>query len=517
MFRWPRRSKSEAAATATAPAREGFFSTQSEPGASRFALAQRMQASLSRSIQRELKLDNPVDANGQAVAMDSTIEQAKLLSSSQGFLPIHQVEWYANQGFIGWQMCAIIAQNWLVDKACSMPGRDAVRHGWERSVNDGTEVDPRIFDEMRKLDKKFKVKKNCEEHIRFAGHFGVRHTQFLVDGIDYEQPFNPDGVQPGTYKGMTQIDPYWLAPEISAQDAANPASPHFYEPTWWRVQGKRIHRSHFVISRNMSEPADILKPSYFYGGIPTTQKIFERIYAAERTANEAPLLAMTKRLITLQIDITQAMADKDKFQAKMEEWSALMNNFGVKIIGENEQVSLQDTNLTGLDETIMTQYQLVAAAAEVPATKLLGTSPKGFNATGEYDEKSYNGRLETLQENELSPLLERHDMLVMRSEIAPKFKMKPINVEVQWNPVDSPGAKEQAEINKSKADTDKTYVDCGALDGADVRQRLITDRDSGYNGIDPIVPGGPGDREAEQEAEEAALAAENEPKERDVA
>ena len=33
--------------------------------------------------------------------------------------------------------------------------------------------------------------------------------------------------------------------------AANPASPEFYEPTWWRVNGKRVHRSHFVIIADM--------------------------------------------------------------------------------------------------------------------------------------------------------------------------------------------------------------------------------------------------------------------------
>jgi len=34
---------------------------------------------------------------------------------------------------------------------------------------------------------------------------------------------------------------------------------------------------------------------YMYGGIPVSQRIMERVYAAERTANEGPLLAMSKR------------------------------------------------------------------------------------------------------------------------------------------------------------------------------------------------------------------------------
>ena len=75
----------------------------------------------------------------------------------------------------------------------------------------------------------------------------------------------------------------------------SPDSLTFYEPQYWRVGGKRIHKSHLWISRG-DEVADILKPSYLYGGVPVVQQIFERVYAAERTANEAPILALTKRL-----------------------------------------------------------------------------------------------------------------------------------------------------------------------------------------------------------------------------
>ena len=45
----------------------------------------------------------------------------------------------------------------------------------------------------------------------------------------------------------------------------------------------------------------------------------------------------------------------------------------------------------------------------------------------------------------------------------------------------------------------KRSVQAGAIDGTDIRGRLINDLDSGYNGIEEIVPGGPGDREARTE------------------
>ena len=187
----------------------------------------------------------------------------------------------------------------------------------------------------------------------------------------------------------------------------------------------------------------------------------------------------------------------------MNFWTQLQNNYGVKVIGLNDELDQKDTSLADLDAVINTQYQIVAAAAGVPATKLLGTSPKGFNATGEFEEASYHEELESIQQHGLSPLVNRHHLLLIRSHVAPKFKLAPFNTEVAWKPVDSPTAAEQADINLKKAQTDETLVQAGAIDGTDIRDRLISDLDSGYNGIEAIVPNGPGDRDYQHELEAA--------------
>lgn len=437
-------------------------------------------------------------------AMDASIQEVKRFASTSGIVPIQTLNWYSQYGFIGWQLCAILSQQWLVDKALRMPGLDAVRHGFERTVGDDVEIGGAIED-LKRCDHKFHLKKNLHEHIRFARMFGIRHTLFIVDSVDYALPFNPDGVRRGAYKGMVQIDPYWLAPTLSLEDASNPMSQHFYEPTHWQINGRKYHRSHFVISRNGADLPDILKPAYFYGGIPTTQLIYERIYAAERVANESPMLAMSKRLFALRTDLTKAAGNLNQFKAKIRQWSDFMQNFGIKVIGQGEEIQLHDTSLAELDNVIMNQYQLVAAAAHVPATKLLGTSPKGFNATGEYEMDSYHEFLETIQDEALTPLVERHTLLCQRSEnIAPT-----VNFETKWNPIDVLSAKEQADVNKVIADTDAVYSGIGALDGFDVRKRVAADHNSGYNGIEEVVPEGPGDRDFAREKEDELLAAGN--------
>lgn len=431
------------------------------------------------------------------MAMDQSIGEVKRFATTSGVVPAQTLAWYSQYGFIGWQLCAILCQQWLVDKAIRMPGMDAVRKGFERTVGE----DVKLTDELQKLkkmDKKFHLKKNLHEHIRFARMFGIRHTLFLYDGVDYSLPFNADGIKEGAYRGMVQIDPYWLAPELTQEDAANPLGQHFYEPTYWCINGYKYHRSHFVISRNGADLPDILKPAYYYGGIPTTQLIYERVYAAERVANESPMLAMSKRLFVMQTDLTKAAGNLNAFKAKIRQWSNFMQNFGIKVIGQGEQINLHDTSLADLDNVIMNQYQLVAAAAHVPATKLLGTEPKGFNATGDYQMDTYHEFLETIQEEALTPVVERHTLLCQRSlGIA-----KDVDFEISWNPIEVLSDKDRAEVNKIIADTDNVYSQIGALDSNDVRSRLAKDHDSGYNGIEEVVPDGPGDREHEQELQQ---------------
>jgi hypothetical protein len=127
----------------------------------------------------------------------------------------------------------------------------------------------------------------------------------------------------------------------------------------------------------------------------------------------------------------------------------------------------------------MTQYQLDAAICEVPATKLLGTSPKGFGASGEYEEASYREFLEGIQQD-VQPLLERHHQLVMKSIVAPKLGVEPLEVSMQWAPLDSPTATEWADIALKRAQVDQIYAALGAIDGMDVRKRLQADKDSDY-------------------------------------
>lgn len=427
----------------------------------------------------------PASSDG---AMDSALDVSPIkadLAANSG-VPDSQFYWYGAQGFIGYRTAAIMSQHWLVDKACLMPARDAIRMGYECKLSDEDERGEAIIEALKKADKRYGITKAMREFIHMGRVYGVRVAIFRVESSDpeyYEKPFNPDGVTPGSYLGISQVDPIWMVPLLNDGALSDPASISFYEPEFYLINGKKYHRSHCCVYVPFPVP-DALKPQYLFAGKSLPQLIYERVYAAERTANEAPQLAMTKRLIVHKTDGAGFFSNLQQSLSRMLDFTQVRDNYGAMVIDkEADEIQQHDTGLADLDAVIMNQYQLVSAIAEVPATKLLGTTPKGFNATGDAEAEDYRIMLESIQSNDLEPLLARHHLMTWLSDIKPKVGGDDVEIIVQWQPLDSPTASEWATINLQKAQAAQIYAGLGAIDGEDIRERLQQDKESDFFGL----------------------------------
>lgn len=462
MFNWFKRKDSEVAVAS----RRGLFSTHP----------------LGEKIRPRFEMPAFEQPKGApSVASDSgDIGERVSPKAAVGFAPVNEAQlgfYAAGSAFIGYQACAMLATNWLIDKACGMPGRDAIRNGFLLTC--GSED---VSKRLRAYDSRFAVVANMREMIHFGRVYGGRVVLFEIDSDNpeeyYKAPFNIDGVRPGSYRGMSQIDPNWMTPVLTERNLRDPAARDYYVPTFWRIGDRVYHRSHLHIFVPYPVP-DYLKPSYRFLGVSVPQRMMERAYAAERSANEGPQLLMTKRLTTLGVG-DAALSNRDALEKNLSEWVAYRDNYGVRVGGEDETIQQFDTALADVDAVIMTQFQLAAAVANVPATKLLQTQPKGFNATGEYEQSVYREDLESIQANDLSPLLERHYRILARSEEI----VTEMEISIQWVPLDSPTAKEWADIEKVKADRDSVLFNTGAIDAQDIRTRLREDREGDYHNIE---------------------------------
>lgn len=418
--------------------------------------------------------------------------KAKHITPQNGDI-INDTVWsfFGNDTYIGWSACAVLAQNGIVHLACLIPAEDAISSGYEFAFADHKQADKNgdgtpdkdTLTAIKKLTEQMKLNDVCVKLTYNKRVFGSGIAIPIIyekDGkpCDMSNPFNADGLNGKKYKGFKVVDPYWLTPQFEEDAMRNPTNPRFMQPTWYKLpDGRSIHYTWFIKTDN-AEVADILKPTYYYGGMPLTQIIYKRVWCAEKTANEAPLLAMSKRMLVVDANVQQLIKNKSYVYKLMQVITKCRSNFGVFFKSPTSNIQQIDTALTDFEECMFSQYQLVASLAQMPATKLLQTTPKGFNSTGEFEWKIYAQLLETIQARDFKPLLEKH------LEILTAVEGKAQAITVTFNPIDAPSAKEVAEIENMKSNTRANYVQNGILAAEEVRDVLRNDEDGEFSSID---------------------------------
>ena len=437
-----------------------------------------------------------VAGNGVCVAMDSLSDDKDFDEVTETINRVFQMQamgqeiiftYYAKQGFIGFSNCAILAQDWLIHKAITAPCEDAISVPYDVTLNKKDETE-QTQDDLTKLKElsdnkeKFNIKEICNIFAQNKRKYGQALCVPLVDGVDYTVPFNIDAVQPDSYRGMSVVEPVWITPVLDTEAMTDPMSKRFYQPTWFRMPNGQLVHYTWCIFNTYGVPSDILKPTYYFGGIPLPQLLYEQVYAAHKTAKEAPMLAQTKRLNYVEGNPNALLFDPDR-EKKFSFISWVRNNFGFLLIKPEQRIGQFDTSLSDFDSVVMLCYQLVAAISGVIATRLLETSPKGWQSSGSYEDNQYKKLQQNIQYNDFMPILDMHYQLLAKS----KYGIS-AHYQITFDEIDTPTAKEAAEIREINSRTAATYINAGVISAEEERTKLREDETSGYNALEAEMP-----------------------------
>lgn len=398
---------------------------------------------------------------------------------------------FAANGFIGFNNCSILAQDWLINKCLALPCEDAISINYDITLKDDdiADEDKDIIIQLKNLsedDGKFKIKAVCKEFAENKRKYGQALCIPLVKDVDYSVPFNIDAVTSKSYRGMVVIEPIWVAPVLDIDATTNPMSKRFYKPTWFRMpDGTLVHYTWFIFNTYGDVP-DILKPTYYFGGYPLPQQLYQQVYAAHKTTKEAPMLAQSKRLNYVEGNLNAFLADEEKLSKEVNLMSWLRNNWGWLLIKKDQRIGQLDTALTDFDAVVMLGYQIVSAISWVPSARLLETSPKGWQSTGSYEDRNYSKLQQSIQRQDYCPILDFHYRLLAKSE----FDIDKHYV-TNFDPIDTPTEKERAEIKELNSRTDMNYVNAGVISPDEVRSVLREDINSGYNTLSEEMEGEP--------------------------
>lgn len=170
-------------------------------------------------------------------------------------------------------------------------------------------------------------------------------------------------------------------------------------------------------------------------------------------------------------------------------------------IDADDDFERKSTPMSGAPEVLVNFTSRLAAAANMPVTKLMGVSPAGLNATGDSDTRGWYETVAEEQEADRE-LFEHAVRLVLLSKSGPTNGQEPKNWSLEFAPLWAPSAKEQAETRLIVAQTDQILVDTQQATGDELALSHF-----GGEEFSPDVHIDFAEREKQRKAGEAELAA----------
>lgn len=287
------------------------------------------------------------------------------------------------------------------------------------------------------------------------------------------------GVKKGSLRGFTLIEPMWSTP--SAYNANDPTAPDFYVPKKWFVLGKDIHADR-LITIIMRPVPQIMKPAYNFGGISMLQLMVPYVQRYQRTADSVAELVRAFSLTILSTDMAAVLGGSNdpNIMLRASLFNQHRDNTGLMLLDkESEEISQINTPLTGLADILTKSQEQMAGPSHTPLVKLLGVTPSGLNANSDGEIRVYYDYIMAQNEAHIRPVIERISSLMQLS------LWGEIDESIVWkfNPLYQLDEKEQAEVQKIKAETNAVLIESSQISQQEARESLANDENSGYTNI----------------------------------
>ena len=388
-------------------------------------------------------------------------------------------------GFIGYPRLAELAQISEYRGVSETTANEMTRQ-WIEIKSVGEEDNSEAIKQIEECYERLNVRGVFRKAIETDGLFG--RGQILVQIKDHDGKLaNPlllteKTIAKGSLKALVNIEPMWTTP--APYNAIDPTLPDFYKPKAWYVMAQEIHASRLFTLISRPVP-DMLKPAYNFGGVSMTQLMMPYVERWLRTVDSVSDLLHSFSLSGIKTDMSAILSGSDdgdtNIMLRAELYNRLRDNRGLMLLSKEEEEFFQfNTPLSGLDTLLAQSQEQMAAPSHTPLVKLLGITPSGLNASTEGEIAVYYDHIRAMQENLLRDPLDKLLKLVQLH----LFGKVNDNITFDFVPLQQMSETELSTIRKSDTDRDVAYIQAGVVSAEEVRGRLASEPDSGYNGID---------------------------------
>jgi phage-related protein (TIGR01555 family) len=344
-----------------------------------------------------------------------------------------------------------------------------------------------IEEDMKRLDLRGKFKTVAE----FDGWMGRSHLYIDTGDSDDPDELKSDlgngsdetskaQFKKGSLKNIKHIEPIWCYPVN--YNANDPLADDWYNPQVWFAMAKQVHVSRLLTFVGRPVP-DILKPSYAFGGLSMSQMAKPYVDNWLRTRQ-----AVTNLIESFSVSGVYTNAQSllqgggEEVLDRIDLFNKARSNAGAMVLDkETEEFFNISTPLGTLDHLQAQSQEQMSSVSGIPLIVLLGITPSGLNASSEGELRVFYDLVHAMQENLFRDKLKRiidFIQLNLFGEVDP-------SIGFEFEPLWSLDEKGESEVKKTEAETHQIYVDMGVIGQEEVREIVIADDDSPYNGLEP--------------------------------
>lgn len=342
---------------------------------------------------------------------------------------------------------------WLPKKIVDIPALDSCREwrSWQATADQIEKIEA----EEQRLDIRGKV---LRARIK-ARLWGGAAIYINTGDPNPGQPLDVERIKQGGLRGLTVLTRRELgAGEIDR----DPDSEWYGRPKVYQMSSASrsldVHPSRLVVFRGAEAPDEDLNPSPGWGD-SVLLAVMSAIHQADGTAANIASLVFEARINIIRIpDFMNNIADpmyRSALLARYRLAAQTKGNNGDMLMDKEEEFEQRTASFATLPDVLDRFLQIVSGAADIPATRLLGQSPAGMNATGISDMKNYHDRVRSSQEIDMTPAMYRLDECLIRSAVGSRDPA----IFYKWVPLEQMSEKEKADIFKTKMEAIEKLVD----------------------------------------------------------
>ena len=381
---------------------------------------------------------------------------------------------------------------WLATRIIDTPAEDMTR-SWYTLTG---KFDPEDLADLKRLEAKHSVKQELTDAIRWARLFGGSLALMVIDGEGdrLDQPLDLELLPPDCFQGLLVLDrAMGISPSLELVTDLN--DPDYGLPMYYTVniddgENSTLTIHHSRLLRFVGRPlprAEQMAEDYW--GASELEHIWDELQKRSATSANIAQLVFQANITTLKMsnfgDKVAMGSDRARnaLRNMISEENRFRTSFGLQILSKDDSLETHSYTFSGLNDIYESFMMDIAGAAEIPATKLFGRSPQGFQSTGEAELRNYYEMISGLQERDLRPALERL-LPVMAISC---FGFLPEDLDFVFNPLATVTAEESEELAGKLTDRVEKLYRAGLLTYEEARNELKTvgEKYAAYSGIDP--------------------------------